>query len=76
MLFTEGFVVKLLGVPNLLFCRSYESLLPELRGGKGRKRSCFPLVGPTVGENHPNFRPVPTFERAAAYLSAIPETDR
>jgi len=35
------------------FCRSYESLLPERRGGKGRKRSCFPLVGLVVGENHP-----------------------
>jgi len=35
------------------FCRSYESLLPERRGGQGRKNTCFPLVGPTIGENHP-----------------------
>ncbi len=144
------------------FCRSYENLIPERRGGKGRSRSKPTLVGLTVGENHPktgnvhylparsmgshssilvamlapgavtladpeerataaklarqhakvklthpellkltnwidtncqyygmywgrknlmhrdhpNFRPVPTFERASAYVSTIPEQER
>ncbi len=154
--------LNLSGELTTLFCRSYESLLPERRRGKGRKPSCFPLVGPTIGENHPktgnvhylptrsigshnsilvamlapesvtledpeerkiaaklakqhakvklskpellkitnwidtnsqyygmywgrrnlqhkdhpNFRPVPTFERATSYVSAIPEEER
>ncbi len=35
------------------FCRSYETLLPERRGGSGRPLSKTQLVGPTIGENHP-----------------------
>jgi len=34
-----------------MFSVSYESLIPERRGGKGRRG--FVLVGPTIGENHP-----------------------
>ena len=32
---------------------SYEKLIPERRGGQGRKRGLYDLVGPTIGENHP-----------------------
>ena len=35
------------------FCRSYENLLPERRGGAGRPQSKFDLLGPVIGENHP-----------------------
>ena len=35
------------------FSVSYEKLIPERRGGQGRKRGLYDLVGPTVGENHP-----------------------
>jgi len=45
--------LDLSGELTTMFCRSYENLIPELRRGKGRKRSRFPLVGPLVGENHP-----------------------
>jgi len=30
---------------------SYEKLIPERRGGQGRRS--FDLIGPTIGENHP-----------------------
>jgi len=39
------------GEMTTLFSQSYEALVPERRGGKGRRR--FELVGPVVGENHP-----------------------
>jgi hypothetical protein len=35
------------------FSMSYEKLIPERRGGQGRKRGRFDLIGPTIGENHP-----------------------
>ncbi|MBW8016388.1 MAG: hypothetical protein FVQ82_09390 [Planctomycetes bacterium] len=43
--------LNLSGEMTRLFSRSYESLIPERRGGKGRRS--FDLVGPTIGENHP-----------------------
>jgi hypothetical protein len=43
--------IVLSGEMSALFSRSYENLIPERRGGKGRRR--FELVGPVVGENHP-----------------------
>ena len=39
------------GTRTAQFSVSYESLLPERRRGKGRRK--FELVGPTIGENHP-----------------------
>ena len=41
----------LTGEPTALFSVSYESLVPERRRGKGRRR--FDLLGPIIGENHP-----------------------
>jgi hypothetical protein len=43
--------LNLSGTMTRLFSVAYESLIPERRGGKGRRR--FELVGPTIGENHP-----------------------
>jgi hypothetical protein len=43
--------LDLSGRMTSLFSVSYESLIPERRRGKGRRR--FELVGPTIGENHP-----------------------
>jgi hypothetical protein len=43
--------LDLSGTMTALFSVSYESLLPERRDGKGRRK--FDLVGPTIGENHP-----------------------
>jgi len=43
--------LDLSGTMTALFSVSYENLLPERRGGKGRRGT--PLVGPTIGENHP-----------------------
>ena len=43
--------LDLSGTPTMLFSVSYESLVPERRRGKGRRR--FELLGPTIGENHP-----------------------
>ncbi len=43
--------LDLSGALTPLFSVSYESLVPERRGGKGRRR--FDLLGPTIGENHP-----------------------
>ncbi|MCF7954778.1 MAG: hypothetical protein K9M75_03150 [Phycisphaerae bacterium] len=43
--------LNLSGEMTTLFSRSYESLIPERRGGQGRRS--FDLVGPTIGENHP-----------------------
>jgi len=43
--------LNLTGELTGLFSVSYESLIPERRGGRGRRR--FVLVGPTIGENHP-----------------------
>ena len=43
--------LDLSGTLTALFSVSYESLVPERRGGKGRRR--FDLLGPTIGENHP-----------------------
>ena len=45
--------LNLSGELTTLFCRSYESLLPELKNGQGRDRKRFPLAGPVIGENHP-----------------------
>ena len=44
---------NLTGTMTALFSRSYEALIPERRGGKGRSRKLHDLVGPTIGENHP-----------------------
>ncbi|MCF7958805.1 MAG: hypothetical protein K9M57_10190, partial [Phycisphaerae bacterium] len=41
----------LTGELTQMFSKSYENLIPERRGGPGRRR--FELVGPTIGENHP-----------------------
>ena len=43
--------LNLSGQMTELFSKSYESLIPERRKGKGRRK--FDLVGPTIGENHP-----------------------
>jgi len=43
--------LDLTGTPTDLFSRSYESLIPERRRGKGRRGP--DLVGPVIGENHP-----------------------
>ncbi len=43
--------LRLTGDMTALFSVSYESLIPERRRGRGRRR--FELVGPTIGENHP-----------------------
>jgi len=43
--------LDLSGTMTALFSVSYENLVPERRGGNGRKR--FDLLGPTLGENHP-----------------------
>ena len=43
--------LDLSGTETTLFSRSYESLVPERRGGKGRRGA--PLLGPIIGENHP-----------------------
>ncbi len=43
--------LDLSGTMTAMFSVSYESLLRERRGGRGRRR--FILLGPTVGENHP-----------------------
>ena len=43
--------LNLTGEMTALFSVSYESLIPERRRGRGRRR--FELVGPTIGENHP-----------------------
>ncbi|MHC4247940.1 MAG: HzsA-related protein, partial [Planctomycetota bacterium] len=45
--------LDLSGTMTRLFSVSYENLIPERRGGKGRSRRRFELVGPTIGENHP-----------------------
>ena len=44
--------LSLSGELTTLFCVSYEQLIPERRGGPGR-RGKPDLVGPTIGENHP-----------------------
>ena len=44
--------LNLSGDLTTLFCVSYEQLIPERRGGQGR-RAKYDLVGPTIGENHP-----------------------
>ena len=44
--------LNLSGELTSLFCVSYEQLIPERRGGPGR-RGKYDLVGPTIGENHP-----------------------
>lgn len=43
--------LDLTGTMTTLFSVSYENLLPERRGGRGRRS--FDLIGPTIGENHP-----------------------
>ena len=43
--------LRLTGELTSLFSVSYENLVPERRGGRGRR--AFDLVGRTVGENHP-----------------------
>jgi len=43
--------LNLSGTQTALFNVSYESLVPERRRGKGRRR--FDLLGPIIGENHP-----------------------
>ena len=43
--------LDLSGTMTAMFSVSYESLLRERRGGRGRRR--FILLGPTIGENHP-----------------------
>ncbi len=45
--------MNLSGELTALFNVSYEKLLPERRGGQGRSRNLYDLVGPTIGENHP-----------------------
>jgi hypothetical protein len=41
----------LTGEETTHFSISYEKLMPERRGGQGRRS--FDLIGPTIGENHP-----------------------
>jgi len=41
----------LTGEETRYFSMSYEKLIPERRGGQGRRS--FDLIGPTIGENHP-----------------------
>jgi hypothetical protein len=43
--------MDLSGTMTDLFCVSYENLVPERRGGRGRRGP--DLIGPTIGENHP-----------------------
>ena len=45
--------MNLSGDLTALFNVSYEKLIPERRGGQGRSRDLYDLVGPTIGENHP-----------------------
>ncbi|MCD6304248.1 MAG: hypothetical protein J7M21_04725, partial [Planctomycetes bacterium] len=44
--------LDLSGTMTTLFSVSYENLLPERRGGHGRRKD-YDLIGPTIGENHP-----------------------
>jgi hypothetical protein len=64
----------LTGEQTKLFSRSYENLIPERRGGKGRRR--FKLVGPIIGENHPttgnvHYLPAKTLGSHASVLVAM-----
>ena len=45
--------LNLSGELTAQFNVSYEKLIPERRGGQGRSRDLYDLVGPTIGENHP-----------------------
>ncbi len=45
--------MNLSGELTALFNVSYEKLIPERRGGDGRERGRYDLIGPTIGENHP-----------------------
>ena len=45
--------LNLSGELTAQFNVSYEKLIPERRGGQGRPRNRYDLVGPTIGENHP-----------------------
>ncbi len=45
--------MNLSGELTAQFNVSYEKLIPERRGGQGRPRNLYDLVGPTIGENHP-----------------------
>jgi hypothetical protein len=66
--------LDLSGTMTALFSRSYESLIPERRRGRGRRR--FDLIGPTIGENHPktgnvHYMPAKSFGSHASVLVAI-----
>ena len=68
--------LDLSGEMTALFSRSYESLIPERRGGRGRPRNLCDLVGPTIGENHPktgnvHYMPARSFGSHASVLVAI-----
>ena len=66
--------LNLSGEETALFNVSYESLVPERRNGKGRRR--FELLGPTIGENHPktgnvHYMPAKSFGSHASVLVAM-----
>ena len=66
--------LDLSGTMTALFSRSYESLIPERRRGKGRRG--FDLIGPTIGENHPktgnvHYMPAKSFGSYASVLVAM-----
>lgn len=66
--------LKLTGEQTTMFSVAYENLIPERRGGKGRKG--FELVGPTIGENHPktgnvHYMPTRSFGSHASVLVAM-----
>jgi len=68
--------LNLSGTMTALFSVSYESLIPERRRGKGRKRGLCDLVGPTIGENHPktgnvHYMPARSFGSHASILVAM-----
>ena len=68
--------LNLSGTMTALFSVSYESLIPERRRGRGRKRGLYDLVGPTIGENHPktgnvHYMPARSFGSHASILVAM-----
>ena len=71
--------LDLSGTMTRLFSRSYENLVPERRGGDGRR--AYDLVGPTIGENHPKSRnvqylPPRSFGSHASVLAAMLNPDK
>ena len=73
--------LNLTGELTQLFCMSYEQLIPERRGGIGRKRDKIELVGPTIGENHPktgnvHYMPARSFGSHNSVLVAMLAPDK